>query len=195
MSSQTLSNPRTSTNAENTNVPLAKYIDLARWANNNETDYAWQGQIALAQLPRLWALRDKNHETLENEPLQVALTLQKRGAILHWHLQTDGTLWQTCQRCLEPVAVDLYRDSEFALLEDENHVALLDDEVETILLAELADDNKLWLLPMIEDELLVDLPLSPKHDDCEMAVCQVGELPELEATKENPFAILASLKQ
>ena len=47
---------------------------------------------------------------------------------------------------------------------------------------------------MIEDELLVDLPLAPKHDDCEMAVTEVGELPEAVAEKENPFAVLASLK-
>jgi hypothetical protein len=65
---------------------------------------------------------------------------------------------------------------------------------EIILIDELTDDNKLWLLSMIEDELLVDLPLAPKHDDCEMAVTEVGELPEAVAEKENPFAVLASLK-
>lgn len=174
------------------NVALAKYVDLGKWEHNNETEYRWQGQLALSQFPRLWALRDPNHDN--DQPLQVNLTIEKRGNILHWHLQTDGDFWQTCQRCLEPVATDLYIDSEFALLENESQVALLPEGTEVILLDEITEDNKLWLLPMIEDELLVDLPLAPKHDDCEMAVTQVGELPEVEQEQENPFAMLASLK-
>lgn len=176
-----------------TSNPLAKFVDLAKWEHNNDTRYDWQGELSLAQFPRLWALRDESHPN--DEPLAVHLTVEKRGAIVHWHLQTDGVIWQTCQRCLAPVAVDLFTDSELALLENESHAALLEDGSETILLEELTEDNKLWLLPMIEDELLVDLPLSPKHDDCEMAVSQVGELPELDAAKDNPFAILASLKK
>lgn len=171
---------------------LAKYLDLAKWEHNNETEYHWQGQIALSQFSRLWASRDANQRN--EAPLEVDLSIEKRGTILHWHLQTDGELWQTCQRCLEPVATELYIDSELALLEDESQVALLPEDSEVILLAELTDDNKLWLLPMIEDELLVGLPLAPKHDDCEMAVTQVGEIPEIAQDKENPFAMLAGLK-
>lgn len=179
-----------------TNAPsseaLAKYIDLAKWDHNNDNEYHWQGQIALQDLPRLYALRDETHRN--NEPLNITLTIKKTGVIIMWHLKTAGTLWQTCQRCLEPVAIDLDTDSEIALLESEAHVALLDEDIETILLSELTNDNKLWLLPMIEDELLVDLPLSPKHADCHMAVTQVGELPEVVEEQENPFAMLASLK-
>ena len=175
-----------------TSTTLAKYIDLDKWEYNNDTHYEWQGNLSLEQFPRLWALRDDNHAN--DEPLNVSLNVEKRGAILHWHLKTDGVIWQTCQRCLEPVAVDLFTDSELALLEKESHIALVDEDAETILLDELTDDNKLWLLPMIEDELLVDLPLSPKHDDCEMAVTTVGELPEDIEEKENPFAMLAGLK-
>ena len=113
---------------------------------------------------------------------------------MFWHLQTDGVIWQTCQRCLEPVAVELAIDSELALLENQSHVALLDEDTDTILLEEITDGNKLWLLPMIEDELLVELPLSPKHDDCEMAITQIGELPADSEEKANPFAMLADLK-
>ncbi|MFW2176719.1 MULTISPECIES: YceD family protein [unclassified Moraxella] len=171
---------------------LAKYIDLNRWEHNNENHYQWQGEIALSQFPRLYDLRDPNHPN--DQPLKVSLDIQQKGKVLFWQLQTTGAIWQTCQRCLEPVAVSLDTDSQLALLADESHVALLEEDMESILLSELSDEHKLWLLPMIEDELLVDLPLAPKHDDCQMAVSEVGELPEIEEERENPFAVLVSLK-
>ena len=200
--SQLSQNPTTApskpTHAANTtsdigsSASLVKFIDLARWEHNNDNHYHWQGEVRLTDLPRIYALRDDNHAN--DEPLAVTLDIQKRGEVVFWQLQTTGTLWQTCQRCLEPVAVSLDVDSELALLEDENHVALLDEGTEIIMLDELTDDNKLWLLPMIEDELLVDLPLAPKHEDCQMAVTEFGELPETATEKDNPFAVLASLK-
>lgn len=171
---------------------LVKFIDLARWEHNNDNHYHWEGKVSLKDLLRIYALGDEHHDN--DQPLDVILDIQKKGDVVFWQLNTTGVLWQTCQRCLDPVAVSLAVDSELALLEDENHVALLDEGTEIILIDELTDDNKLWLLPMIEDELLVDLPLAPKHDDCEMAVTEVGELPEAVAEKENPFAVLASLK-
>ena len=171
---------------------LVKFIDLARWEHNNDNHYHWEGKASLKDLPRIYGLGDEHHDN--DQPLDVILDIQKKGAVVFWQLHTTGVLWQTCQRCLDPVAVSLAVDSELALLEDENHVALLDEGTEIILIDELTDDNKLWLLTMIEDELLVDLPLAPKHDDCEMAVTEVGELPEAMAEKENPFAVLASLK-
>lgn len=171
---------------------LVKFIDLARWEHNNDNHYHWEGKVSLKDLLRIYALGDEHHDN--DQPLDVILDIQKKGDVVFWQLNTTGVLWQTCQRCLDPVAVSLAVDSELALLEDENHVALLDEGTEIILIDELTDDNKLWLLSMIEDELLVDLPLAPKHDDCEMAVTEVGELPEAVAEKENPFAVLASLK-
>ena len=139
------------------NVALAKYVDLGKWEHNNETEYRWQGQLALSQFPRLWALRDPNHDN--DQPLQVNLTIEKRGNILHWHLQTDGDFWQTCQRCLEPVATDLYIDSEFALLENESQVALLPEGAEVILLDEIEKahaDVFNVLLQVLDDGRLTD---------------------------------------
>lgn len=187
-----------STTASNTtseigsSASLVKFIDLARWEHNNDNHYHWEGEVSLTDLPRIYALGDDTHSN--DQPIKVTLDIQKKGEVVFWQLHTTGTLWQTCQRCLEPVAVSLAVDSELALLDNENHVALLDEGTEIIMIDELTDDNKLWLLPMIEDELLVDLPLAPKHDDCELAITEFGELPEAATEKENPFAVLASLK-
>lgn len=171
---------------------LLKYLDLAKWEHNNDSHYQWQGELTFDNFPRLQALQDELHEQL---PLYIHINIHKKDDIIFWHLQTKGCFWQDCQRCLEPVAVDLTLDSRFALLADETQVALIDEDVEPILLEDVVDDKeKLWLLPMIEDELLVAIPLSPKHDDCEMVVTQVGEVVELVEEKENPFSMLAGLK-
>ena len=178
------------------NTALAKYLDLNKWANNDQAEYHRQGTLSLDQLPRIAALPDNTPAPTAEAPSQVAvnLSIRQAGALLLWSLHTDGALWQTCQRCLEPVAVPLTIDSEFALLHDESQAALVSEDTETILLDEITDDAKLNLLAMIEDELLVALPLAPKHAHCHMAVTQAGELPEAAVQQDNPFAVLAALK-
>ncbi|ETJ31722.1 conserved protein, DUF177 family [Escherichia coli] len=51
---------------------------------------------------------------------------------------------------------------------------------------------------MVEDEIILALPVVPVHDSehCEVSEADMvfGELPE-EAQKPNPFAVLASLKR
>ncbi|WP_290003599.1 YceD family protein [Faucicola atlantae] len=178
------------------NTALAKYLDLNKWVNNDQAEYHWQGTLQLAQLPRIAALPDNTPAPSGESPSQVAveLSIRQSGSLLLWSLHTDGTLWQTCQRCLEPVAVPLTIDSEFALLQDESQAALVSEDTETILLDEITDDERLNLLAMIEDELLVALPLAPKHAQCHMAVTQAGELPKAAVQQDNPFAVLAALK-
>lgn len=186
--------PNSTTHTPNT--ALAKYLDLNKWANNDQAEYHWQGTLQLDQLPRIAALPDNTLAPSGELPSQVAvdLSIRQSGSVLLWSLHTDGILWQTCQRCLEPVAVPLTIDSEFALLQDESQAALVSEDTETILLDEITDDERLNLLAMIEDELLVALPLAPKHAQCRMAVTQAGELPEAAVQQDNPFAVLAALK-
>ena len=106
-------------------------------------------------------------------------------------------MWLTCQRCLQPVATSLTDDYDIALLEDESQASLVDEEQDYLLLEEIVDNQTperlLPLKKLIEDELLLKMPLAPKHDDCEMSVEQFGEIPE-EEEGENPFAALSALK-
>nr|MCX3330407.1 YceD family protein [Bacillus pacificus] len=54
------------------------------------------------------------------------------------------------------------------------------------------------LLAMVEDEIILALPVVPVHDSGHCGVSEAGmvfgELPD-EAQKPNPFAVLASLKR
>lgn len=183
---------------------LPKYIDLAKLEDGQPADYDWAkknwaGIIALADLARVYALRDEgfyNNQITDSNPtathIKASLAFSYKRGVIWVEIMTQGELWQTCQRCLEPVAMPLDYHNTLALLKDETQLGLLDEEADYLLLNELAPDGKLNPLTLIEDELLITLPLSPKHSDCEMAVSEVGDF--IEVPDENPFAILAGLK-
>lgn len=111
------------------------------------------------------------------------------------HLSAHLDLPVTCQRCLGPVAVPLSVDRWFRFVDDEA-TAEAQDEVseEDVLALEPRPD----LLGLIEDELLMELPLVPMHPVCpeplsgSRAETQSGEE---EPERPNPFAALANLRR
>ena len=100
----------------------------------------------------------------------------------------------TCQRCLGGVDVPVRFEREFRFVATEEIAEVQDEESEEDVLVLSKDFN---LLDLIEDELLMALPVVPKHTACPGAVkFQVvdpdfaDEVPE----KPNPFAVLQRLK-
>jgi uncharacterized protein len=108
------------------------------------------------------------------------------------HLKADTVLPMTCQRCLESVDVPLAVDRSFRFVADEETAAALDDEAEEDLLA----ISRAFDLPgLVEDELLMAVPVVPRHDVCPTAVQLSVEDPDFEQPRpENPFAGLRVLK-
>jgi uncharacterized protein len=111
------------------------------------------------------------------------------------HLQAKTMIPLTCQRCmgvvLNPVEVNQwYRfvaNEDIAMAED-------DQSKEDLLVMEPQFD----LLAVLEDELLMALPLVPMHDQCPVApALHAGEadIAGESAEKPNPFAVLAQLKK
>jgi uncharacterized protein len=68
-----------------------------------------------------------------------------------------------------------------------------DDESEEDLLVMSRDFD---LMALIEDEVLMDLPVVPRHEVCPVLVKLAAADPdfELESVKPNPFSALAVLK-
>ncbi len=111
------------------------------------------------------------------------------------HLQARARLPLTCQRCLGPVATPLVVDRHLVFVESEARAAALDDA---------SDDDVLALTPaldlreLIEDELLLALPLVPRHEVCPDAVRLSAHSEGFDAAqpqRPHPFAALAALKQ
>ena len=97
-----------------------------------------------------------------------------------------------CQRCLQPVQLDINCDVNLQLVVDEADIAELCDEREQLL---LQDESGVELLEIVEDELLLGLPIVALHDE---SVCQISSTssePVDLSNKSNPFSALSSLKQ
>lgn len=156
-----------------------------------------EGSTPLQQFERLWA--DCVHEPAQ-EPAQVhwtahGFTKTDTGGAEHiWlHLQAQASVPLVCQRCLKPAQVALQVDRDFRFVPDEaTALAEDDDSIEDLLVLSPEFD----LLALLEDELLMDLPLVPMHGVCdsEHLHTKSGPMDEDVAEKPNPFAVLAALK-
>lgn len=181
--------------ADNKKAPVStsmpEHISLDKWA---DTGFKWSGEVDPNSFERLATTLSAEHDQSNT---QLNAELYRRNNVLHLAFTLTGNVWLTCQRCLQPVAVDLSDDYNIALLENDSQVRLIDEEQDYLLLDEIVtEQSPERLLPfkkLVEDEILLKIPMAPKHDDCEMSVEQFGEIPE-EEENENPFAALASLK-
>ena len=108
------------------------------------------------------------------------------------HLVADADVILQCQRCLQPLDEAVHVDRHFRFVADEDTAAALDDEIEDEV---LALPKSLNLRDLVEDEMLLALPLVPRHDVCpETIPMQFGDV-EIVEEKANPFASLALLRK
>ena len=111
------------------------------------------------------------------------------------HLQAKAVLPLTCQRCMGAVPTTVEVDQWYRFVADEDIAMAEDDQSEEDLLVMAPQFD---VLEVLEDELLMALPLVPMHDTCpESPVFSAGEteLAEQEDAKPHPFAGLAKLKK
>jgi len=110
------------------------------------------------------------------------------------HLRADAVLALTCQRCLTEVDVPVAVDRRFRFAPDEEAAAAQDEEAEEDV---LALSRSFDLIGLVEDEMLMELPLAPRHEACPVAVTLAVADEDFEtaaAERENPFALLEALK-
>lgn len=113
-------------------------------------------------------------------------------------LGLKGRIHMICQRCLQDCPVDLSRECQFVMVASEalaDAYPIEDDELEPIVASQHFD-----LLGLIEDEILLSLPLIPKHPEgaCEAYASSFGETEDGADTlqkAENPFNILKNMKK
>lgn len=115
--------------------------------------------------------------------------------VQHWlHLRAEATFPMVCQRCLLPVDVPLLVERSFRFVADEATAEALDDETEEDL---LAISREFDLHALIEDELLMELPVVARHDECPVPVTMESSSEDFDAAEEkkpNPFAALSAFK-
>jgi uncharacterized protein len=108
------------------------------------------------------------------------------------HLRAQASAMMTCQRCLQAVEAQLQVERSFLFVRDEDQAAALDADSEDDV---LALTRSLDAQELVEDELLLALPLVPRHAVCPQPLSHAAdELPDAVDEKPNPFAALAALK-
>lgn len=112
------------------------------------------------------------------------------------HLTAEATVRLDCQRCLQPVDETLAVARSFRFVADEATAEREDEQAEEDVLA-LPPRGRLDLQPLVEDELILALPIVPRHAECPapppLQAADPGAAEE--APKVNPFAALAALKR
>lgn len=171
-------------------------LDAAAFARDAGT---LEGQTALAELSRL----AEDLHVPDDAPLTGEVVWSLRGEMRAPRTGTQPDVWLqlraavtvplTCQRCLGPVASPLEVDRWFRFVADEAAAEAQDDDCEEDL---LALEPRPDMLAVLEDELLMELPLVPMHDTCPEPVplADPAPIPEAEPGRPNPFAELARLR-
>lgn len=166
---------------------LPEYVDPYHLANNGES---LEGTMDIRGMDRLQPLLQE-----QGAPIRVSLVFSlddRRIPVISGRVRAQLPL--LCQRCLETMIRDVDAEFSLAVVKSPAQAERLPANLEPLLL----EDGNLSLRTLIEDELLLALPLVARHDPRE---CHVGA--ELEADagapveeeKKNPFAVLESLKK
>lgn len=147
-----------------------------------------EGEIAVADLPRL------AEESIDRSG-SIRWCLQGGSNSLghpQMMLSVVGGVQLMCQRCLASFAFNIESDAILVLAKDESGAdeieALLDDESIEVIVG----TNAFNVMELVEDEVLLLMPLSPKHDACpDQLVSSASQ----DALSVSPFAVLKNLKQ
>jgi uncharacterized protein len=154
------------------------------------------GQINIANCPRLAEILQSQKPTRAtskpHDSIPSAINFELRGEVdtqgrCFIHMAVEANLQSYCQRCLEPLLLPLKLNFSYLIAEADEQASgeLSFDDVDEYDLQE--PDKAMDLQALIEDELIMALPIAPTHDDdCVNLISQSGEKP-------NPFAVLKDL--
>ncbi|MBN8486773.1 MAG: DUF177 domain-containing protein [Burkholderiales bacterium] len=151
------------------------------------------GDWPLASMQRLAesAVPEASTDALVHWQARGELRPLAGGAAEIWlQLKADVRLALCCQRCLAPVEETVALDRSLRFVPDEQQAAALDAELEDDV---LSLERVLDLRELVEDELLLALPLVPRHAHCPQPL-PLAEAQEPADERPNPFAVLAGLK-
>lgn len=174
----------------------ARRLDVAAFASEQAT---LAGDVPLSALPRL--AQDALPAAPGHAVSRVTWSAQGEqrlvaGAELEvrLRLQAGTSLQLQCQRCLQPMTVVLDIRPCLRFVQGEARAEQLDEDSEDDV---LALGPPLDLQELIEDELILALPLVPRHAHCPQPLPLQHDGNEVHDadTPAHPFAALAALRR
>ena len=173
------------------NERLPVHIDPIRMA---ETRRLLKGHVPFSELKRLG---ESLVETGGNVEVSLEFGIDAEG-IRYMNGRIRAVLMLECQRCLEPMPFDVDREFALGMVRNETEAEALPSHYEPLQI----DGQPLFLRDVLEDELLLSLPVVARHaeDECSVTLNEADAPAEEEREdtgkeeKENPFSVLAGLK-
>lgn len=167
-------------------VTLPESVDAWRMVTARRS---FQGSLPIAGFDRLG-------EVLADTEGAVSYDLEfgrDEFGIAWLDVHVEAPLILTCQRTLESFVLPVTVDTRLGLIGDESEEAALLPGYEALLVT----DDRLHPAAVIEDELLLAVPLVPVSPQSEWPeqglVAEAQDAPQ-ETPTENPFAVLRGLK-
>ena len=148
--------------------------------------YQGEGFIQLVDFPRLLA---DSASVSSGDGFDCQIGGWHRDDRPFMEIKIRGRMAIPCQRCLDPMALELEIHKTYVFLRTEveaDHFPMDRDDEEAMVAS-----THFNLLEAIEDEILLALPHAPKHP---VGQCQL-RLVEADLEQPNPFKVLKNLKK
>ena len=158
--------------------------DLLDFFKQVERSKRYQGVLPVSRLKRLV-------EGLHSDKgdIQADIMFSTRAGIACLDGTVSAEVELECQRCLEPLTITVNGSFRFGLITSEEQASELPAEFEPFLVTE----GEQSLLHVIEDEMILSLPLVTRHDnDCSEVINQQQSASESKDTYK-PFAGLKDM--
>jgi uncharacterized protein len=165
--------------------PWSKPLDVDRLSEAEaDIDFA----VPLAELPRLRA-----QLAIVAGEVRGRVHFRRMADIAVAELTLSGIAHLTCQRCLNAMDVGVEAEARVGLIATEADAGRVPEELEPV----LAPEGRISVGELVEEELLLTLPIVPLHSEGEGGACVVADAPqpvsEPEGEVQRPFAQLAEL--
>jgi uncharacterized protein len=163
---------------------LPDSVDAWRMASSRRS---FSGRLPVRELGRLAA-------TLADTSGEVGYELDfgcDDQQVCYVDVRADAALQVTCQRSLQPFELPLAVDTRLGMMRHEREEAGLPPNYEPLL---VPSDGLVSPVDLIEDELLLAMPLVPINPDSSLEPV-VDDVPADDRAQESPFAALRVLRK
>ena len=149
----------------------------------------YRGKLCSDDLPRIGELLIRNGTTVDFE-LRFHRDVDNRRVVTG---RVGGVLIVECQRCLGSLVIPVDRAISLAVVEEVAEGDHLPTQYEPL----LVEHRLVRPIQLLEDELILLVPLVPRHDEGECRVPEPicgersSDVAEVDRTARHPFAALA----
>jgi uncharacterized protein len=140
---------------------------------------ALEGRLGLESLPRL--AQSGCSGAVVDFVLKGEINERGRPGL---RLVVDGSVRLQCQRCLDGLDLPLHLEAQLEFAASDAEIAAADDDIDRVLVG-----REMSVAALVEDEVLLALPMVPKHERCSAAADSASN------ARTSVFASLAALRK